>query len=1041
MCLDGNSAPASVRYLNAQLSASWKNAAECAAHYRDQTTVDLSSDSYKKSQYMRSLAEFHYGGAYHTRGQIRKDLLLFNGSFGEPRLQFICNHEAILHLRLTEGHLHKNFAKSSQPNSRINTHEHIYFKDLDIAVRMKFTRRALSSEDSIIGNGEQIIQLMVLDFASAKVLTRNHISQDILAFYVGKYLELLRHAGHHVLFDLPDFDNDQYSPLIDYSLAATIKEIEEYCTEVDLHGIHVSTINDHLRKSWLNAVALARGISGAIPADPLTTCLTEIQSIRLPDVQSHFHIRFSPPTVHALCRHEAVLVFNFDEIIFYNSPDFSLSPIGTYQDWKIAVIVDTVEVRNEHGVVIGFNFDFHTARWSRHLSTYFENDFTLTYFPLIVDFITTEYLQLLISYKFYEVFLPEATFDVTTTVTIRDGGSPVDVRVPQHWGDVVIRRPLFGFDQIISISEEAINSMFATLWRQARETKTVVDEVLVRWAWEGAFTGEFDAVKVQLLSHNQAIVRINVSQGRMALKGLTDSWVEFDTWTLAFLVDIKMVEVNQQEVASTWLDRVKDSVLGRRYTGQRVKHLILDFENTQFLMHLSSLNGIWDSGNLSAVSRLESVVHYTRKYLASLSQNCHNIIYSVPVVEGSLGAFSLTSVDFQIVSHTVRTITNAHLIKVSPVILVTGMIDHRPLPKVSLTWHDAWVAPKSYGTLVLSREIFLDSRLLPILANINAKTTVLPRFPNPDEDEFSVHLCTLEKHPYRRYKKIDWKLSHSPRPGFREYEYHHRDEWSYEHSGTFSEVGAYAVRCDTRNKLAIPVSYHPGLLEIVLHGETELTLKGTDQHKDWSQTSKAKWSSVIRIVSEWNGLHIDVASSASPTIDVVNVSGNWSVSARDLLAQHLPQIVDIGEVIGELRHTLEGAWEYAFPGLLTYNFQNPSFTVDGDLIVQLRIHDPHYKPSAPGPLQIARTASKGLSGLFSPSTPLAKARTFSPSSPGSRKSELLGHNLSPSYGSGNGSGRNSPGFERILKSPLPGDHSRHSSFPLPGSASSSDSEE
>lgn len=61
--------------------------------------------------------------------------------------------------------------------------------------------------------------------------------------------------------------------------------------------------------------------------------------------------------------------------------------------------------------------------------------------------------------------------------------------------------------------------MFATLWKNARDSKTLVDDLLVRWMWEDAFTAEFDAIKVELLSNTQAIVRINVTEGRMTLKG------------------------------------------------------------------------------------------------------------------------------------------------------------------------------------------------------------------------------------------------------------------------------------------------------------------------------------------------------------------------------------------------------------------------------------------------------------------------------------------------------------------------------------------
>jgi hypothetical protein len=44
--------------------------------------------------------------------------------------------------------------------------DNMEFKDLEIAVRMNFSRRGLGTEDALIGNGGHIIQLMVLEFSS-----------------------------------------------------------------------------------------------------------------------------------------------------------------------------------------------------------------------------------------------------------------------------------------------------------------------------------------------------------------------------------------------------------------------------------------------------------------------------------------------------------------------------------------------------------------------------------------------------------------------------------------------------------------------------------------------------------------------------------------------------------------------------------------------------------------------------------------------------------------------------------------------------------
>jgi hypothetical protein len=211
---------------------------------------------------------------------------------------------------------------------------------------------------------------------------------------------------------------------------------------------------------------------------------------------------------------------------------------------------------------------------------------------------------------------------------------------------------------------------------------------------------------------------------------------------------------------------------------------------------LSSLGGLWADGESLAVHKLKSVVHYVQLYLKQVSHNGMNIIYSIPIVPGVSSGFSLTSVAFQVVSKTVITVANRHIVKIAPVILVTGMCGDRPLPNINLQWSEAWVVRRSYGTVILSCKDFLEGSLLSVLNGVNAKTTVLPRFPSANEDEFGVYLSTLENHPYRKNRKTEWQLLQSTNPAWREYGFEHRDEWSYEHKGSQHDIGAYSVVCE-----------------------------------------------------------------------------------------------------------------------------------------------------------------------------------------------------------------------------------------------------
>lgn len=111
MCLDNNTASLSVRYMNAQLHALWENAKECASqgHYSD-----FKSTEYEKSKYTRAIGEYHYLPKKAQKGLHNEELFFF-AKFAAPKLEFICNHEAVLHLTIESGHLnlaHKDAVRS-----------------------------------------------------------------------------------------------------------------------------------------------------------------------------------------------------------------------------------------------------------------------------------------------------------------------------------------------------------------------------------------------------------------------------------------------------------------------------------------------------------------------------------------------------------------------------------------------------------------------------------------------------------------------------------------------------------------------------------------------------------------------------------------------------------------------------------------------------------------------------------------------------------------------------------------------------------------
>jgi hypothetical protein len=186
--------------------------------------------------------------------------------------------------------------------------------------------------------------------------------------------------------------------------------------DVTVRGMSVSAINAHLRDTWLNVAALSE-----LPSDKLSMCMAEIKTQWLPDMESHYHIRFGPPTIKALCEHEVVMYYNIEELKVYESADFGVE-LQTLRDFSIAFIVNVVEDKTEGGIAT-FKLDIESewtchmfrvcqlltihsaARYCRHLSIFksLGQEIIKTYVKSIVEFVETTYLDIVVEYV---LFLP-----------------------------------------------------------------------------------------------------------------------------------------------------------------------------------------------------------------------------------------------------------------------------------------------------------------------------------------------------------------------------------------------------------------------------------------------------------------------------------------------------------------------------------------------------------------------------------------------------------------------------------------------------------
>lgn len=162
---------------------------------------------------------------------------------------------------------------------------------------------------------------VALTFADAKltkITPEVQQGRQSLEAYLLAYLQFLQSAGHHVLFSLPNFDDEGLKPFIDFS------QIAEFpLTLGEVHGVAIAKINEYLSASWLKAVMLAGAANGQ-PVDRPSISLAEYRSTWVLHDHSglHFHLKFGAPQVAALCNDELVMTFVVDEVLFYEGEKF-----------------------------------------------------------------------------------------------------------------------------------------------------------------------------------------------------------------------------------------------------------------------------------------------------------------------------------------------------------------------------------------------------------------------------------------------------------------------------------------------------------------------------------------------------------------------------------------------------------------------------------------------------------------------------------------------------------------------------------------------
>ena len=147
-------------------------------------------------------------------------------------------------------------------------------------------------------------------------------TKDALAFYLHKYLQFLALAGHHVLFDLPNFADGSRQPKSNFTTYRDNLVNPFLLSDSITENIKITEVNDALYFRWRDAAR-----KSTRPVDFLSLCLAELSSAWLANsvVARHFYIQFGIPEIHALCSREVILTFDIRNIAF-----FKIGDVGKY---------------------------------------------------------------------------------------------------------------------------------------------------------------------------------------------------------------------------------------------------------------------------------------------------------------------------------------------------------------------------------------------------------------------------------------------------------------------------------------------------------------------------------------------------------------------------------------------------------------------------------------------------------------------------------------------------------------------------------------
>ncbi|PCH38342.1 hypothetical protein WOLCODRAFT_149281 [Wolfiporia cocos MD-104 SS10] len=945
--------------MNAQLAALHDNAIACV---RDHDTTHKPAEDTK---YSHALAQYSYTEPY-SKGQYGT----FHATFDKPHIMFICNHDAILHLKIRTCQYHLDYTKPAT-SSYLARDRIQNLEDLELAYRIPFDMRRITGKDSMIGIEQNLIQLVVFNMTNARFLSMTPTllnDRESLMYYISKYLAFLQQAGNHVLFSLPDFDDDRHRLTIDYTLLGT----HEHSVD-EIHGIRVDNINTYLSSVWLKASMLAQGEGVACNTrDWQSTCLAEFcSSWSSSSSGSHFHLTLGPPQIRPICSREAILYFAIDKVEFFRDADDQDEDgelVTAYNDLKIAFLVDLIHEVEADGHITRCRIDMTTVQIFPQYCEFADLDEELESRERLVQFFSHDYLDILEDIDFHIIYFFDARWAGALLTPEGpeygiDSASTVDGQSPSGWCAETIEPASAygdtgGFDHIMTVALSTINEHFRQLVESASASANSDYSALVQWTYGAEYHSRFKPLEIRLLSNGRAIVWVRLEAGWLKASSSVDGEYQFGACQIAFEVALKKGAHDELDVFEAFSKRYRKSLVWKEH-GDRddrtLEHIYLDVRNAEFLHELSSFDGFsQEHDHVLRIRKIRTVVQNLKNhYLPHLADHGLHILHTVPVYKAicSLSPSALTSIGWHV--HSRGEITRHTWSHVSPSmepsIVIFGNTGSQPLPTTTLGWSWSRIVrsfnSKSYGTISVASSVFLEERLLKQLSRVNAETTVIPLFTGIGDGKWQLQLTTWAEHEWRKSSVCKWTVVEEC-SNMKQYMWQHGDVWNYIHEGGNDDVsnGTYTVSCTTHNDILLPIASRHRSPKIEIRGVVELKLTYKIGFQSGSATSMARWDASLSLRSDpTHGIKVDVLGALVPRVDPTTYDGDMPPiefpNPQAYLTQHLPAKVNIDAVLQELRE-FEGVWQHAYMGTQAYVLAHPVFGAKGDIIFELRPRAP-----------------------------------------------------------------------------------------------------